>query len=130
MPSRNSRAPRVVWLWRAAVGLYVGAMYAGTHLPVVVVRGVAPSNDKALHFGAYCVLGLLLGLRLSRPLRTALLTLVAVAAWAALDELSQPLVGRSAELLDGLCDVAGAATGLLTMNIFARLRRMNLDQAI
>lgn len=129
MPSKSSRVPRLVWLWRAAVGMYVGAMYLGTHLPVVVVRGVAPSNDKALHFGAYCVLGLLLGLQLSRQLRTAQLTLLVVAAWAAFDELSQPLVGRSAELLDGLCDMAGAATGMATI-IVARLLRTNSDRVI
>ncbi len=123
MPWKSSRAPRLVWLWRVAVGMYVTAMFVGTHLPVVVVQGVTPSNDKALHFGAYGALGLLVGLQLSRPVRTAVVTLFAMAVWAAVDELTQPLVGRSAEVLDWLCDVLGAAAGIGMASTMIQRRR-------
>ena len=72
--------------------------------------------DKLMHFVAYGVLGFLAGLisaesRLERR-RWFLLTLAAIAAFALLDETTQPIFGRAAEPLDWVADVIGTAAGL------------------
>lgn len=74
--------------------------------------------DKATHFVAYAILGLLVAraLRELGRLRTRLLplALVAIAAFAALDEWHQLYIpGRSADMRDWIADLSGGALALL-----------------
>lgn len=100
-----------------ALALYTLLLLAGTHVPqppdeLMDLAG----SDKRLHFAAYGVLALLAGLNLAlrgllRP-STALLLWAALAGFGALDEITQPLVGRQAEWNDWWADLAGLASGL------------------
>src|SRR5688572_11442793 len=105
MPS----AGRLLW---AVLALYWVAMFVGTHVPPDD-RPRGPGHDKLMHFTAYAGLGLLMGaaLRASYPGRHRLLWLILPvgAAYGIADELLQPLVRRSAELLDWTADVGGLA---------------------
>jgi len=78
-----------------------------------------PHVDKVVHFFLYAVLGLLAARAVEAPtgrLRPLLLTLAAVAAFAALDEWHQTFVpGRSADVADWAADVIGASAGLLLL---------------
>ena len=92
------------------------AAFVVTHLPRHRVPRLGAS-DTSLHGAGYFVLsaGLLAtfvawGLR--RRVRGPLL-LAGLGAYAALDELTQPLVGRDAAWGDGIADLIGAATALL-----------------
>jgi VanZ family protein len=106
--------------------LYLAAMATATHVPLsgVPLPEWRIPIDKLFHFTAYAGLAFLLatlaaaiwtgtqGKRLRRLARYALV-LPAVAAYGALDEITQPAVGRTADQLDWAADVAGAAFGLV-----------------
>lgn len=82
-------------------------------------------TDWLLHAGAYFVLAGLGGwaaLRRGRRLnaRWILTWLVIYAAYAAADELLQPLTGRYCQFTDWLADVIGAALALLMVARLAR----------
>lgn len=104
-----------LWAGRALLVGWWAVMFAGTHMPLQPSLQAAPVNDKLIHFAMYAVLGMLLPLwdgwqRL--PLRRNLELFGLIALYAAADELLQIPVGRSAEWLDGLADLAGGLTGL------------------
>jgi VanZ family protein len=95
-------------------------MFLATHLPIAPSAGESPVPDKLVHFLMYAVLGVLLPLwngRGERPgerlnvRRLGRLWFV-IAGYAALDELLQLPVGRSAEWGDFASDLCGAAAGL------------------
>jgi VanZ family protein len=115
---RNLAAYAPAALWAAAIVLLAGA----SDLP----EGPAvPHLDKLAHFGAYTVLGLLLGfgwLAAGRwPGRGWLLAFALTLG--ASDELRQArLPHRSAEFTDWLADAAGSATGLLVAVRLGRRR--------
>lgn len=92
------------------------SMFLGTHIPQVP-QSLAQQGDKLLHFGAYLGLAvLLLTWRISRgsiTIRRLALFWLMIAAYGILDEVTQPLVKRDAEVGDWLADIAGAAVGLL-----------------
>jgi VanZ family protein len=69
--------------------------------------------DRLVHFGLGGVLGFLVAWAAGRvtPVRFVIAWL-AVAVFAAFDEIHQPWFGRTAELMDWVMDVAGAAAGL------------------
>ena len=100
------------------LAVYWLTLFAGTHVPPVAVP-VTTLGDKTEHFIAYGVLGLLLvsWLRLTgRPAtrRAAVWIALALAiSYAAVDELTQPLVGRACDVRDMLADAVGAAIGTL-----------------
>ncbi len=80
-----------------------------------------PHLDKVVHFGLFFLLVILGHLAYGRYRSgmsrvTAFRWVVLYAAYAALDECLQPLVGRTASFIDWLADVAGilAATMLVT----------------
>ena len=78
--------------------------------------------DKLLHLAAYGVLGLLAGLaygdRWRKPSSGAVWLFTLLAAWGILDELTQPLFGRLADVSDLICDILGNGIGLAA-GIFA-----------
>ncbi len=102
------------WL---VLALYWPALFTGTHIPRMPQVQIA-RHDLALHFGAYMVLTVLYWLALYRRARPdwrrkAFYVVVGLmAAYGALDELSQTLVGRHCDVADWLADVSGALVGL------------------
>jgi len=98
-----ARNLRIVFL-AALAGAFVV-----THIPRLAVGTPDSPIDKLVHASGYGVLAALLLLaRWWRPVWPAL---AALAAWAALDEVTQaiPGLGRSADVEDWLADVAGMA---------------------
>ena len=84
------------------------------HLPILNTGAI----DKVAHFAAYFVLAALMawtaalhGAKLH--FRLLLVFWLIAVSYGAVDELLQPPVGRSCELLDWLADAAGAVCGLL-----------------
>jgi VanZ family protein len=108
-----------VWLSRllaAATVVYTGILLFATHHPSPVnLVGDLVHKDKALHFIAYGLLGLLVASTLVAAGRSSWRSLLAavllLAAFAALDELTQPLFGRATEALDWVFDSIGIAAG-------------------
>lgn len=76
--------------------------------------GGIPHLDKLVHFALYAGQGWLVtrALRSRRPL-TLTSALVAIAAFAALDEWHQQFVARTPAALDWIADVIGASAGIL-----------------
>jgi VanZ family protein len=103
--------------WRLYICLATfAAGFVATHTPPSGMPNIQVS-DKLLHFVGYLVLGSLAlwqGLTPNiRPGRkTLLMTLFCLAAYAAFDEITQPLVGRACELMDWTADTGGAIMGL------------------
>ena len=86
-----------------------------TSIPVPSVdAGGIPHLDKLVHFALYAGLGWLVkrALRSRRPL-TLTGALVAIAAFAAVDEWHQQFFARDPAALDWIADVIGATAGLL-----------------
>jgi VanZ family protein len=69
--------------------------------------------DKVVHFCLFTVLGFLLSYRVQAGsyIKQFATVLAILAIYAAFDELTQPLVGRSTELLDWIADILGASVG-------------------
>ena len=102
---------------RAGIAVYWLAMFLATHLPVQPVVEQLPASDKHLHLIAYGLLGAALPWWTNSSTdsdwrRTAWLLLLLL-SYAAVDELLQIPVGRSAEWGDWLADAAGASIGIL-----------------
>lgn len=108
---------RLIALTTAA---YAGALVFATHYPKPeeLVGGRLPP-DKLLHFFAYGALGLFAALMLRARGRlvgrTAPVLAAGLAAWAVIDEATQPLFGRAADPLDWVYDVLGLAIGIGTV---------------
>lgn len=99
--------------WMLLTLLVAGCVLGLTHIPGPAIpralQNVAP--DKVEHIVAY---GLIAGsflLSLKRPVRPAVLLLgvAALALLGALDEVTQPLVNRTADIGDYLSDLIGLA---------------------
>ena len=118
-------APTGRW-WRVGVwAAYWAMMFVGTHLPPSsrAVRFAAILPDWFLHSTMFAGLGWLVVWaprpRLTVPaggrgpliFRTVAWYL-ALLAYAAADEMTQPLVGRQCELKDWMADAIGAAIGM------------------
>lgn len=99
-----------------ALTAYWLLMFTATHVPKIPRELEPKISDKWQHYVAYAGLGVLLAAWWSLRRRLAwgaAFGLLAVAAlYGAFDEITQPLFGRDAELLDWRADVIGAATGL------------------
>jgi VanZ family protein len=95
---------------------YTAVLVFATHYPKPeVFLGPAPPPDKALHFIAYGILGMLVAATLatashwSRPVIVASIALLAV--FAAVDEATQPMFGRHADVADWCYDMVGMTVG-------------------
>lgn len=105
--------PRWYWLLTLA---YWALIFTLTHLPPRVVQQPT-GRDKVQHMSAYGVLGILLFATLQATGWTARQACIGVLgmgmAYGVIDELTQPLFRRSAELADWFADVAGLLVALL-----------------
>ena len=104
------------------------AAFVATHIPKQHLPRGIHVGDKMLHAAGYFLLGGLLLLTRSAwgatwPRRAAWVVLV-LAAYAAFDEITQPLVNRAAAVGDWLADTGGAlAAVVLGEAILALFRR-------
>jgi VanZ family protein len=114
------RVVRVI-LWVICAAYWV-ALFTLTHLPRVPAVGQRV-QDKLAHFMAYGVLAGVLYLVLwaskSPQKRAAYFVIAVTLLYGAMDEITQPLVGRSCELYDWLADAAGAGAAV---GVFALVR--------
>lgn len=109
-PRRNARE----WRWGAVsvLVIYWMIMFAGTHAPSIAPRGTSVSDD-VLHCVGYAGLAFLLGICLAPHTWKGIVGIwLLCAAYGAIDELTQPFVGRTRELSDWIADCLGAALGL------------------
>ena len=86
----------------------------GESVPATGIAGI----DKVVHFLLYAVLGALTARALpaARRVRHVVLSLLAISAFAALDEWHQQIIpGRSADLADWAADVTGASFAMLLL---------------
>jgi hypothetical protein len=115
---RHLRTVFIVCFW--AYGLI---LLIATHAPARDVQFIVRAADyglfdpdKLLHMAAYGVLGLLAALAYGgrwQTMSSATVTLfVLIAAWGAVDEVTQPLFGRLADASDWVCDLIGGGIGL------------------
>ncbi|WP_146572119.1 VanZ family protein [Botrimarina hoheduenensis] len=107
------------WRWGIALGLYWALLFTATHIPTpVMAQGVLQLNgDKLIHAGAYFVLATLalglirsLGWQTIGGLPARVVVVVAIIAYGVFDEITQPLVNRICDPLDGLADTVGVIT--------------------
>ncbi len=100
----------------AILVIYWISMYVGTHVPTLP-SVIADHADKLIHCCAYGGLAFLLilaiGSRRSITFRQLVFVWLFVAGYGVFDEVTQPLVGRHADLVDWVADIFGAAIGLL-----------------
>jgi VanZ family protein len=119
--------PRTAKLWQIVLAGYWLLLFAATHVPRSVATVPGGRVDDMAHFLTYAVLAGLLAItwqqsagRLTiRHLRWAW---IALAAYAAFDELTQIPVGRTASWSDWLADVLGALAGLTLFAGWSRWR--------
>jgi len=114
MVENVKRGPWIGWRW-LAVAAYVGLIFFLSDQPGLRVPGTWEYRDKVAHLLEYGGLGFLVWLAVrdswpaTHPVRRALLTLLAIAALAASDEVFQKGVpGRESSAWDWLADVSGA----------------------
>ncbi len=109
---RRARRVRVVWIAWWIV------LFVLTHWPKPPQVPTFRQSDKFVHFGAYFALAMLGGrvwIGLGRHIsgRSILTWWAIYAAYAAFDELTQPIVGRACDFYDWLADVIGATVALI-----------------
>jgi len=99
----------------AVVVVYWGAMFAGTHIKFSGPPMPHAPGDKTMHFVAYAGLAFLWLVAAASFGRVTwfmyLVTMVGAAAYGAVDEVSQSLVGRDMDIADWRFDMMGAAIG-------------------
>jgi VanZ family protein len=112
--------------------VYWTLLTLGTHLPAQVVRGVH-GYDKLVHCLAFCGLAFLLAWAVpTNPLRLSQNVLIATfvsVSYAAVDELTQIPVGRTADWGDFTADVFGVLLGLIVYVILRQFVRSKLNLA-
>jgi len=101
----------------AATGVYALVLVFATHYPrPEELLGPNPPSDKTLHFLAYGALGMAVATTLAASgrwsPRAAMIALGALAVFAVIDEVTQPLFSRQAEPLDWVYDVIGLTVGI------------------
>jgi VanZ family protein len=110
--------------FRLMLAIYWVALAVVTHLPPTRMPPTRVS-DKLAHFVVYALLAVLLWLA-SGPAhslwRKAGGVLAIIAVYGAVDELTQPLVGRYCMLDDWLANLAGGAAAVAVMAMIRRRR--------
>jgi VanZ family protein len=107
---------------------YLLILLGGTHWPSEL-RGLQTDHlDKLVHFAAFAVLGWLAAWASesakTSSIERAAVVLFAIALFAAVDEITQPYVGRKCDPLDWVADVAGAIAGLAAYSIAFRRKSL------
>jgi VanZ family protein len=128
----EQRRPLRQWLSWGVVAIYWLGIFGGTHWPTPP-HAPFGNADKWMHFGAYSGLAFLLavamGMRRPVTLAVALAIVVLLAAYGALDETTQPLVGRDCDVWDWVADVTGALVGVGCYRLAALAQRQWLSRA-
>lgn len=104
------------------------AAFAATHTPRREPLPGPRGLDKGLHTLTYGTLGALFGATLiahgRRRLVAAVWVVVVLAAYGAVDEITQPWAGRTTDLHDWLADVLGAGLAAIACLAAPRISRM------
>ncbi len=105
------------------------AVLVATHIPQAVIDEKLPCLlgwDKLLHVGAYGLIAALalaaVAVRGKVNFKSWLLVLAVVLTIGALDECTQPLVGRTASIMDWLADLGGVLLALVLVGQVVRYR--------
>ncbi|MGD2109994.1 MAG: VanZ family protein [Phycisphaerae bacterium] len=107
-------------------------MFALTHLPGTAVPATPiPHADKAYHVVLFFVLAWLGGTCILRDrprssARTLVVWAVIYLAYAAMDECTQPTFGRTASLVDWVCDGIGIVLASAILLLTRRRQAANL----
>lgn len=111
------------WIRTAVWLTCLAGAFTATHIPPPSKPLPFTPNDKLLHFVGFAGLGLLTAWqaasgRSAPASRKVAAWFLALIAYGALDELSQPIAGRSCELGDWLADCGGAAVGIIALTLY------------
>jgi len=112
------------WLWAASLS----AAFFVTHLPPGA-PGRPPIPDYVLHFAGFLALGSVTCWRAAGPnrrftLKSWWLGVAFLAVYAALDETTQPIFGRSCEWGDYAADLCGNLVGMTIGGLCVRASRL------
>ena len=126
--SRFGRCARRL-LAGACAGTWSAAFWT-SHIPVGRLPSKMPP-DAVLHFSGFLVLAGAFAATLdaygARRQRRWLIVFLTMSVYAALDEMTQPIVNRSCDVRDWLADVAGALAAVLLYetcrSLLAAIRR-------
>ena len=114
---RRAQLAAATLFWPAIAVVVWGELKPSTH-------GPETGFDKILHFTAYFGLAAIATVALGRS-RAALWAALALATFGGILEIVQSFVGRDAEWLDEVANIAGAfagfGAGLLTVHLMTRL---------
>lgn len=125
--------PYVNLKWLTIATLFTAIVVLFTHIPQEImperlqVRGL----DKIEHIAAYGAITIffVLSLRDRFSLLSAAALFFAISALGAIDELTQPLVNRTASPMDWLADIAGITVVLLACIYFNHSKRQTVTNA-
>jgi VanZ family protein len=111
--------------YQRALPIYWLFLLLTTHLPRLTLDTGIPNDDKLAHFCAFGLLAFLFWRcrqTLSRPIgpRFAPAAAAWIALYAAIDEYTQPWVGRSGDVRDWVADMSGAAAVVLLLELHRR----------
>lgn len=105
--------------------IYWPVIFTLSHIPVPGLVREAGVSDKTLHFLVYLLLTFLFWFAVSpeRKVNYRRVSLwwvfLVMAGYAIIDEVLQGYVGRNADMLDFVADVAGILAGLIMLTIFS-----------
>ena len=115
--------PSISWKIGLLTSFWMAA-FIGTHLPKVP-NAITRVSDKTLHCLAFVILAALLSWvlqdRVQGWLRHAVLVLVTLSIYGAVDELLQIPVGRHCDVWDWVTDVIGTVLGLILFHLLRLL---------
>ena len=104
---------RLARLLAVCTAAYAVVLVLATHYPQPEhFLGKNPPSDKTLHFIAYGTLAVLAAATSATAGRWTPRQVAGLAAFAAVDEITQPLFSRALERLDWVYDCLGIALGL------------------
>jgi VanZ family protein len=110
--------------WLVLAVTFTSIVLVLTHIPQEFMPSQLQKSglDKLQHVVAYGIITFLLifALKSSPPLFSALLVFFAILAIGIVDEVTQPIVGRQASIIDLAADAIGIAGGLLLSAVAKR----------
>jgi hypothetical protein len=117
-----------IGIWVILASYWI-ALFIATHVPMEMVLLPGGVSDLVPHFITYAVLAVLFGVALQVTARQVngrhfVAAWVLLVVYGAIDEVTQPLVGRQASLLDWLADAAGVAVGPMAVFLWHRWRNV------
>ena len=128
MDASNHRRQRVLgFVFFVGFSIFSMFLVTATHLPQIPTVARGPGVDKWLHFSAYgCQTILAMGVLYCTDrlvLKNVAFLIVLLTTFGAVDELTQPMFHRQAELFDWQADCAGVIFGMCSAWLFASPRQ-------